>query len=264
MSFKAGLTAKMLAELKQVNTLEISDKLIKQGIPSDFRNNKIIAWSCDKTIEIFQQLNKKFGQKLSLPKGFYVEDFTKLNVENQRALSTCNLRPTELIKNSSEPVPSRTIFFNTLHNWDNIDSISDINYANRCFSTDSFLYVFLHEFSHVVHEDRLLNKLGGKKLSKELEKLNNEEQLQAYRRKYGARVEQICNYAMNTPLDAIACDLPRVIAPCLEAETLSPTKNPFIGTPYEKLHFWQRTQKNLDNNDSLNEILRNFWNGKFD
>lgn len=263
-SFEAGLTDKMLAEIQQTDVLAISNKLAKKGIPNDFQGNKIIAWGCDKTIQILQHLNTKFGQKLSLPKGIYVEDFKNLNVEDPLILGTCNLNRSELRRHSTEVVPSRTIFFNSIHNWNNINSISDNQYAAKHFSTDFFLYVFLHEFSHVVHEDRLLNKLGGKKLAKILKTLNEEEQLQAYKKKYGTKVEQICDYATNTPLDAIACDLPKVIAPCLDAETLIPTKNPFIGTPYERTYFWQKPQKHVGNKTSLSEILRNFWNGKFD
>ena len=52
----------------------------------------------------------------------------------------------------------------------------------------------------------------------------------------------------------------------LDKETLMPTKNPFKGTPYEKLSFWQRVNipNCSDDERSLNEILRNFWNGKFE
>ena len=122
----------------------------------------------------------------------------------------------------------------------------------------------MHEFSHVSHEDRLLNQFGGKKLAKLLESLSEDEQLQKYRNVYGNSVRQICNYAENSPLDALACDIPRVIVNVLDKETLMPTRNPFIGTPYEKLHFWQRAPKYSGKDKFLNEILRNFWNGKFD
>lgn len=263
-SFTAGLTSKMMQEIHQTDVLEVSVKLAKKGIPTDLKGNKVIAWCCDKSVEIFQQLNEKFGQKLTLPKGIYVEDFRDLNVENPSALGTCNLLRSELKKGSSVIVPSRTIFFNSIHDWNSIDAISDNQYAAKHFSIDHFIYAFLHEFSHAFHEDRLLSKLGGKRLAKTLETLSETEQLQKYRDTYGQSVRQICNYAENTPLDAIACDISRTIATSLDKETLMPTKNPFIGTPYEKIHFWQKTPKYSDQDRPLSEILRNFWNGKFE
>ncbi len=264
-SFNAGLTPRLLKEIQQADILDISGKLAKKGVPNDFRDSKIIAWCSDKAIQILQQINERFGQKLSLPKGVYVEDFRNLRTESPSALGTCNLLPTKLKKGSDEIVPSRTIFFNSIHNWDSIDSISDNQYAARHFSTDFFLYPFFHEFAHAIHEDRLLNKFGGKKLVKILKKLNEGEQLKKYRDVYGSSVRQICNYAQNTPLDAVACDMARVISEALDKDTLIPTKNPFIGTAYDKLSFWQRLNipKHPTKEKPLKEILRDFWDGKF-
>jgi hypothetical protein len=58
----------------------------------------------------------------------------------------------------------------------------------------------------------------------------------------------------------------RLIADSLDKTTLKPIKNPFKNTPYENLSFWQRRNipKYSDEDRPLNEILRNFWNGKFD
>lgn len=263
-AFRAGFTKKMQQEVFEINPTKISEKLAKKGIPTDFKENKIIAWSCYKAIEILQQINNNFNQKLSFPKGIYVEDFNNLYVEDRFALGTCNLLFSKLRKDSNEVVPSRTVFFNSIHNWDDIDSISDNQYAAKHFSTDFFLYPFLHEFLHVIHEDRLLNKLGGIKLKKILEKMNEDEQLQNYRKMYGSSVRQICNYAENTPLDAVACDMSRVISGVLDKETLIPTRDPFIDTPYEKQFFWQKKSNSTSNNENLYNILKKIWNGKFD
>lgn len=260
-SYKSGLTPKMLSEIQNADVLAISNRLAKKGIKSDFKSNKIIAWCCVKSVQIIQQLNKTFGQKLSLPKGIYVEDFRDLNIENPDILGTCNLRLSELRKNSTDAVPSRTLFFNSLHNWDNINSISDNQYAAKHFSTDHFLYAFLHEFSHVIHEDRLLNIFGGKKLAKLLEYIHMPEQLNKYRKDYGSVVKQICDYAENTPLDAVACDMSKDIVATLDKDTLMPTKNPFIDTPYEKISFLHKKAAQQDG--SLGKLLQNFWNGNF-
>jgi len=58
-NFKAGLTSKMLQEIQREDVLEISSRLAQKGIPTDFKNNKIVAWCCDKTIDILQKLNDR-------------------------------------------------------------------------------------------------------------------------------------------------------------------------------------------------------------
>lgn len=265
-NFGAGLTPKIMEEIQRADVLEISSRLAKKGIPTDFKGNKIIAWCCDKTVEIFEQLNKKYKLKLALPKGIYVEDFNKLNIGNPYALGTCNLLPAKLIKDSDERVLPRSIFFNSLHIWENIDKIADYDYAIGLSSTPHFLNFGLHEVIHSAHEDRLLDKLGAKTLARELDLYKNRIEITGYRQKYGEKVSEICDYAKTDPFEAIACDIPRVIVSVLDKETLIPTKNPFIGTPYEKLSFLQRAKISdyPDGERPLQEVLRNFWNGRFD
>lgn len=57
----------------------------------------------------------------------------------------------------------------------------------------------------------------------------------------------------------------RSVVSCLDKDTLMLTRNPFIGTPYENLSFWQRVNVSdySDEDRPLKEILRRFWNGKF-
>lgn len=273
-SFKAGLTPKMMQEIQNADVLEISKKLEQKGIPNDFKGNKVIAWCCDKTVEIFEHIKK------GLPQGIFVDDFTKLNVESQTMYGFCNLRPTELYKNSNEIVPSRTIFFNTfdtirnkmpsykqcLYDWSNINNIADEHYNTKHSATNHFLDLFIHEFSHVSHEGNLLDKINPNKLAEILEKIHENEQLVKYRTKYGSDMKQICTYAANTPLDAIACDMSKIITGSLENNVLLPTNNPFINTPYDKQNFLDKINilNHFKNKKSLNDILRNFWNGKFD
>ncbi len=59
----------------------------------------------------------------------------------------------------------------------------------------------------------------------------------------------------------IDCDLPTRIINSLDKENLKPIKNPFTNTPYEKNVI---AQKYSDLERPLQEILQNFWNGKFD
>lgn len=264
--FGAGLTPKMMQEIQRTDVLEISRKLAQKGIPNDFKDNKVIAWCSNKIIAIFELLNKKYKLKLALPEGIYVEDFKLLKEQDPNALGTCNMLPTKLKTYSDEVIQPRTVFFNNLHNWENIDQIADKDFITGLSSTPHFLNFGLHEVIHSAHEDRLLNILGAKAVVRELDLYKNQGQSVRYQQKYGEQVSQICSYAKTDPFETIACDVPRVITDVLDKETLMPRKNPFIDTPYENLSFWQRFNKtrSSENTNSLSRILQHFWDGKFD
>lgn len=275
--FKAGLTPKFMREIQTSKITEINNKFAKRGIITDFKENKVIAWCCDKTTEIFEQLNQKYNLKLSLPKGIFIENFKDLNLDSAKTYGFCNLFPTHIKKNSNEIVPSRTLFFNSfedssttktsnewLQDWNFINEISDIRHITKQSASDFFLDIFIHEFIHAAHEDRLIKKIGTKDLSTTLAKIKDKKQTKEYFQKYGEKVSEICNYAANNPLDAIACDISRLIANCLDKETLLPVKNPFTKSPYEHLSFFKRINIRLCKDRTLKEILKDFWNGKFD
>lgn len=261
-AFGGGLTPKIMQEIHKTDVVAISSKLVQKGIPNDFKGDKVLAWCCDKTVDIFQQLNQRFGLKLALPQGIYVEDFRKLNVDNPQMYGFCNLAPFELRKGFSEDVPSRILFFNSLHKWEDIDSISDRRYKEKFASTDFFLDIPFHEFVHSAQEDRLLDLYDDEILLEKLLSLTDPKQIEMYQKKYGDKVSRISNYALNSPLDAVACDLSRRIANSINKVNLTPTKNPFAGSPYQdNVSSFQKLQLKLN---PLNNILKKFWNGEFE
>lgn len=261
-TFGAGLTPKMMQEVYKADIVAISAKLAQKGIPNDFKGNKMLAWCCDKTVNIFQQFNKRFGLNLALPQEIHVEDFRKLNVDNPQMYGFCNLAPFKLRKGSGDDVPSRALFFNSLHKWEDIDSISDKRYKEKLASTDFFLDIPFHEFIHSAHEDRLLDLYDGEILLEKLQSLEDPRQILMYQKKYGPKLSKISKYALNNPLDAIACDLSRRIANSIDKENLIPAKNPLTGVPYQKdLSKFQKLQLKLS---PINNTLRNFWNGSFE
>lgn len=265
-NFGAGLTTRMIQEMRQADPLQISNRFARKGIPTDFKGNKVVAWLNEKTLDIFERFRRDLGLKTILPRGIFVEDFNRLNIDNPNAYSFCNLVQTELIKGSDEIIQPGTIFFNSLHNWEQIDSIADNDYQTRHASTNFFLYKPFHEFSHLAHENNLLRQYYGNDVLKKIEFVRSPKQIDEYKRKYGLRVSQICEYAQTDPLEAIACDIPRVVASSLDPTTLLPTRNLFVGTPYQRLSLWQRwhLHEYSDKERPLPEVLRNFWNGKFD
>lgn len=263
--FGAGLTPKMMQEFQRADVLEISSRLAKKGTLLDCDDSKIIAWCNDKSMAIFEQLNRKYKRGFGYPIEIHFEGFNNLK-DNPNSLGTCNMFPFKLRKNSNEIVNGKTVFFNSAYDWNNIDTFGDANFETGCSSTDFFLEPFLHEFSHIAHENRLLQEYDADDLLERILKAKNKTQVKEYRQKYGAKVAQICKNAQKDPMEAIAYDLSRLIINSLDKETLLLTKDPFLGTPYERLSILQRANipDYSDEERPLNEILRRFWNGKFD
>ena len=120
----------------------------------------------------------------------------------------------------------------------------------------------MHEFSHVVHEDKLFQEMDGEALLGKFEFAQDKVNIKNFQRKYGRKVSRICTYATKDPLETISCDLSSRIAQSIDRVTLLPTKNPFAKLPYKEgdLSLYQKLQMKFS---PLNKILRNFWNGKF-
>ena len=282
-AFGAGLMPEFEQAIRNADVLEISHGFAKQGIETDFKGNKFVAWGCKIVINALQDANRRFRAGFVFPSGICVEDFGKLNVDDPMMTGVCNLTPTFLRKNSTEKTPPRTIFFNSfesipqgkkryVHSWDavNVDKSADEAYATKFKSTDFFLERMLHEFSHVIHGKNVEEKIGGKALAAEARSFQEEpSRIERYRAEYGEIMSQICRYAEETdPFEAVACDMTGLFANAFDKRTLMLTRNPLIDTPYENLHFWQPKRIRIPvyskEKRPPTEIKRDFWNGKFD
>lgn len=184
-----------------------------------------------------------------------------MNIDEPNAYGFCNLTPSAILKGSDQIIPSRTVFFNTEYDWRYIDEMMDRDYASRHSSTDFFLYPFFHEGAHVLHEAHLLENFGDETVLRKILSAKDPEQIREYRRKYGDRVSKLCNYALKTPLEAVACDIPLRIIGSIDKESLTLARNPFIGTPYEHGIVGR---EHSDKERPLQEILRRFWDGQLE
>ncbi len=247
-NFSAGMTQKIALQIQNTDTFKISNDLAKKGIDSDFKGNKTVAWCSNKVVEIFEQINNLFGEKIKLPKGIYVEDFGKLNIQSKgTVLGLCNFFPAKLYKNSDKILNGNVVLFNTFEtemknssqnlkqyfNWDNINEISDIDYYYfGIAATPHFLNTFIHEFAHAAHENNISDKIGGKNLLKLFEKALSDKSIQKFQNKNEKLLsKEICKYAAKSPFEAIACDIPQKVVKSLD-EDLSLTSNPFENTIY--------------------------------
>src|SRR5574344_1189951 len=248
-SFEGGMTPEIMNQIQKTDILDITKRLEDKNIQTDFKNNKVIAWSCNKIIDIYEQIYKKFKIKMALPTEIHVENFEDLKNENEiNDIGLCLFFPSKIYKNSDNITQGESIFFNTMnkarstaaqeakrfYDWNNIDEISDVQMFNRNASTNHFLYNFLHEFSHVAHENNLLNKIDPQDLPYFILEHNDKDYQKIFNDKYKKLAQLTCDYAGTNPFETIACDLPLRITGALDSD-LNVVKNPFKDTPYEKL-----------------------------
>jgi len=247
------MTMKIANEIKSANIAEISGNFAKQGISTDFQGNKVIAWCCQKTLGIFNELNRKYGLKLGLPKAIYVNDFSQLKCPDEIDGHAFHLFLPCKIKPGSEQIFSeRTLFFNRdSYAWKNINEFADVRFKNSNAASNNFLDVFTHEFSHPAHVVNLRRKQNAETYTQFI--------YDALKERNKQKLSTICDYAAKNPIEAIGCDLSRTVIDSLNSN-LVPIKNSFANSPYEKLSVWDRLFG--ADEDELNQLLRDFWNGK--
>ena len=259
--FKAGLTRQMQAEINHCDPVKISNELAKMGVPSDFKNNKVIAWCSFKCTEIINNINQKYQLHLALPKGIFVEEFSELIDVNPDALATCNISRDRLHPNSKKVTKEQTILINLNsaegeNFWDNVDNIAEENLACSISPTNHFLDTFLHEFCHSLHLGNLINKMKFIPALMSIYDTMEEDYLENFQAKYGEIIsERICEYASEAPMETVACDLTKRIIETLNLKTLLPNKNFVKNSPYKV--------SRPKSSDELDIKLNRFWNGNF-
>ncbi len=269
-NFRSGLTSKMKTEISGCDISKISNEFAKTGIATDFKNNKVIAWCSLKSLEIIQALNKKFNLNLALPKAIYVEDFNNLRISDKNSPGFCNTAPSKLYMGNigNAVVPERVIFFNSFSEfqtgnentiWNCLDSISDMSYSERNSATNFFLETFLHEFTHCIHLNNMLQKLGGENLVKNIQKAFSPSYLKKFHSQYDNMLKQICDYAAENPMEAVGCDFSKRLIESLDRNNLTPQNNFIHKSPYESRRGFSLFKQEAP----LDAGLRKFWNGKF-
>lgn len=260
-SFGAGLTPELKQQIENCDVTEISGKLSQEGINSDFKDNKVVAWCADKAVQIFEELNKKYQLGLVLPKAVIVEDFSNLNVEDPEMFGLCNWFNSRLIKNSQEVVPQRALFFNSQKQWENIDEIMDQLYTDKDIGSDHFLYPVVHEFSHSAHNGHLKEKLGNGKMLNTFLAVTDPDYVCEYNRRFGDLLPS--EISRENQLELIADDMGTKISDSLD-ESLVPEINPFATSSYpvDSNVLTLRPQSELKNEAIKRQLLQKAWEGE--
>lgn len=263
-NFQAGLTKKIANEIQSCDISKITQELQRYNIPADFGGNKMIAWCSVKCFEIIKYLNKAYGLNLNYPNGIFVEDFAKLKTKED-ADGICLSTPGCIYKDDFILSSENTIFFNknSLFErngknayWDSIDKLSDYRFSTKHAPTDHFLYTFMHEFSHSIHNMNLINKLKPSDYIQLVYKWLSEYYQQSFQEDFGNILSKCCSYAKTNPFEAIACDLGEVLTKNLDSNTLLPNDNPLSGTPYLEQNFFSEK-------DKYHNLIKQLFNGDF-
>lgn len=269
-NFQAGLTKQFQSEIKYCDIKKISKEFSRNGIYTNFKDNKTVAWCSLKCLEIINNINKQFNLSLALPKGIFVEDFNKLNISDSDAVGICNCAPTNLYKYSTKVIPEKTIFFNEYPSkkyyagnlfWDNLNAFTDKSKSDGISASNFFLSPFLHEFAHVIHEEHLLENFGVMKCLETL--ILSKDESEKFKNKYFYLLaENCCTYASTAPTEAIACDMDKRITSSIDQNNLLPKSNFVEKSPYRDFSLKEKILSPfLDT--KYDRTIRKFWNGKF-
>lgn len=267
-SFRAGLTKKFKNEINYCSVQKISKELETLNIKTDFKGNKLLAWCALQCTKLITEINNRYGLNLALPKGIFVEDFSRLKKNTKDAYCFVNTIPKFLYSDKNVLVPEKTIFINEFKEknydggnaiWDLVDEIADMNFENKTTTTDFFLETFLHEFAHVMHEGnlqtRIYNGFDFIKTIISMQKAQNPN----FQKLKPEISEKISEYATTDQLEMIACDLSKRIINCTSKETLQPIGDFTINSPYKKQNLFKRL---FERKDNLEKMLKNTWDGK--
>ena len=266
LNFRSGLTSKMKNEIKACDVDKITKNFIDKGIAADFKGNKVLAWCSLKCMEIIDFLNKNYDLKLGLPRGIIVENFNILRTANTESDAFCSAIPASLYQGDDYILPENVIFINEYPEfkysggnifWDKIDEYSDWNYDNNTAPSSSFLHIFMHEFSHVIHNKNILKQFGQDLYLEKFIGCLDQNFIDNFQKKYGRMFSKLCPYAGSYPFEAVACDLGTRITDNLDKTTLLPEKNVLLNSPYVKNPI-------IIVENEYDKTVRNLFNGNFD
>ena len=249
-NFGAGWSVQIEKEIEKCNISQITDTFNKQGITTDFKDNKVVAWCSLKTLQIFNELNRKYKLKLALPKAIYVEDFSKLKEQNSERT---------VLFNSFES--NKRIDTGDEYDWQNINAITERFYKDKFLCSNHFLAIFIHEFGHAAHNANLINKFQPEDFLNKIRKFTSWAYSTQYNKTFGELIN-ISKRATDGPFEAISEDMTKKITASLDESILLPTKNPFVKTLYPASSILKTFRASVGKNADASKILRKIWNGE--
>ena len=261
-NFQGGLSKSILSDINSTDCIKIQNSLLKQQyINANFSNNKVIAWSVKKVVDLLEELRKKYKIPIFYPANIVVDDLkTYENIDNGVIYGFTNFFPCRFKKNSKEIVPGMSIIFNKNFPWKKIDEISDYDYSMKNTMTNHFLESFFHEFSHIMHEGNLLQKYPIEKVVSKLQECTDNTVINNFKKvNSDLIINKLCKYATENPLDLLACDLSGRFINNLDSSLTMFEKNPFKNSPYNNTFNFVKLFKQKS---ALDLLINKIYNGK--
>lgn len=256
MNFGTGWNSKITDEIQNCNVEKISANFSRRNIDTNFKENKVVAWCCEKVTNIFEKLNNKYKINLALPKGIFVEDFSKIDTANNRMFSFCNWFQNPLLNSDPKIFDERTLFFNSNSSWENINYITEEQFKSGFWSNNHFLINFFHEFTHSSHNEYLLHKFKPEKLRTKLEIITSKKYVEEYQKKYKELISHISGQALANPLETIAEYIPNKIIKAIDPLTQDVILNPFD----KELFFFKKIKLSFKPKTEKTALIGKIWN----
>ena len=253
---------KHIHQAQNINPRDVESYFYSLGVPCSIRQGsqktqKVIAYCCFNTAEIFRQLNHP---SIVLPRMITMEEI-RGDIPGLYPIACCYGFPV-----SHKGYPIRTVVFNTLYDWDNhMENSKEIQKRDGGFhSSGHFLQTFIHEFAHSVHNHHLYSQYGCpypndqyKYNPETMEKLYilgmkiYDEKGNIVHNKYVPETTRLAlkkssGYGSTLLPEAFAEEFARAIINCMNPMNLRLTKDPF---PI------------ITANPGLNAVLYETWNG---
>ena len=264
-TYQGGMNSKIKSEIMHTDCNKIQNSLLDTyDIKADFAGNKIIALSINKVTHLLNELQEKYNLKIWYPAFIFTGKPENYDIDinlSDYTYGFTNFLPCKFNKNSNDTVPGMSIIFNENYPWEKLDEKSDLNFELRHSTTNHFLEPFLHEYGHINHEGNLLTKYAGQELLDKFNELLNHEFISKYKIQYANIIrEYLCNYASESPLETIACDMSKRFIDNLDLKELEFKQNPFKASPYEGFSI----RKIFKQKTPLDIMLKAIYNGKTD
>ncbi len=278
LSFGAGRNMHVNLTCFRMCTSELARDFKKTyGIDADFKGNQAIATCCAYAANIFDHLRSKFNVIIGgMPPSIRVYNEPELYIKNVSGASGFCIEDSYKVLNHEPPFEMLSMFFNNrCKTITELEEEIERNHAIKHFSTNHFLHVTIHEWSHCVHMDNLYRIFGydgtcAKGLAKynpgnfdpnpyingrnhmmtlNATKFTDKERdiIKGSLSTYAAGIQDGSKFLGGNPFELVAEDMTKRIINSLDKDSLMPSYNPFQGS----------------NNPSheLYQLIENAWRG---
>lgn len=224
LTFQSGLNNNLIRLQSTFNCKQAEEYLNKQGIKSDFLQNKPMALSINLAASILNRLNNAFS--------FFYFWSPNINVYNKEALLLdsnlyhfCIPECKKVLSNKPE-FEKASIFYSDIKNLEALDFQAEQAHKYKIKPSSHFLTDIIHEMMHAIYVNKIYQKYGDNAFSI-LQNLQNKH----FGKKENEVIGDILGKAATEPLnqyhEVFADTFTKAVCNSLDEKDCMPCKNPF-------------------------------------